>query len=302
MQFTRLGKLLINRQEISHTTIKIIFDRQQKIHHTAAPQFFKHLVFAIKNFRLAGEAHSTLRNRSRMNCKNCLSKIHGNYCAQCGHAAKLKRIDGHFILHEIEHVLHFEKGLFFTIRELLIRPGKSVREYVSGRRDRLFKPIIFIIVASLIYTLAEHFFNIEKGYFNINDEKAATVKLISNWVHDHYGYANIIMGFFIACWLKIFFRRQDVNIFEIAILLSYVMGIGMLFLAIAACLNGVTGFHLMATASLLAFVYISWAIGQFFTPSKLTNFIKAGVAYVLGFATFSASTWVLGVGYDLMMR
>lgn len=120
-----------------------------------------------------------------MNCKNCVSKIHGNYCAQCGHAAKLKRIDGHFVLHEIEHVLHFEKGLFFTIRELLIRPGKSVREYISQNRNRLVKPIIFIIVTSLIYTLMEHFFHIEKGYFNINDDKAVTVKVISTWVHEH---------------------------------------------------------------------------------------------------------------------
>lgn len=237
-----------------------------------------------------------------MNCKNCVSKIHGNYCAQCGHAAKLKRIDGHFVLHEIEHVLHFEKGLFFTIRELLIRPGKSVREYMSENRSRLVKPIIFIIVTSLIYTLMEHFFRIEKGYFNINDDKAVTVKMISNWVHDHYGYANIIMGFFIACWLKIFFKKQDVNFFEIAILLSFVMGMGMLFLAVAALLNGVTGLNLMAAASLITFVYLTWAIGQFFDQGKFTNYLKAGAAYALGFATFSASTWIVGYGYDAMMR
>lgn len=237
-----------------------------------------------------------------MNCKNCVSKIHGNYCAQCGHAAKLKRIDGHFVLHEIEHVLHFEKGLFFTIRELLIRPGKSVREYISENRNRLVKPIIFIIVTSLIYTLMEHFFHIEKGYFSINDDKAATVKAISDWVHEHYGYANIIMGFFIACWLKIFFRKQDVNIFEIAILLSFVMGMGMLFLAIAAFVKGVTGLNLMPAASFITFAYLSWAIGQFFDQSKFTNYIKAGAAYVLGFATFSASTWIVGAGYDAMLK
>lgn len=237
-----------------------------------------------------------------MNCKNCVSKIHGNYCAQCGHAAKLKRIDGQFVLREIEHVLHFEKGLFFTIRELLIRPGKSVREYISENRSRLVKPIIFIIVTSLIYTLMEHFFHIEKGYFNMSDDKAAAVKVISNWVHDHYGYANIIMGFFIACWLKIFFRKQDVNIFEIAILLSFVMGMGMLFLAIAAFLKGVTGLNLMAAASFITFAYLSWAIGQFFDRNKFTNYLKAGAAYALGFATFSASTWIVGAGYDAMMR
>jgi hypothetical protein len=237
-----------------------------------------------------------------MNCKNCTSKIYANYCAHCGNAAKLKRIDGHFILHEIEHVLHFEKGLFFTIKELLLRPGKCVKEYISENRSRLVKPIIFIIVTSLIYTLVEHFFNIEKGYFKISDDKALTVDAISKWVHTHYGYANIIMGFFIACWLKIFFRKHDVNFFEISILLSFVMGIGMLFFAVAAFLSGITGVNLMPVFSFISLVYLSWAIGQFFDPKKPTNFIKAGAAYLLGFATFGASTWLLGFGYDAIMK
>jgi hypothetical protein len=203
-----------------------------------------------------------------MNCKNCTSKIHGNYCAHCGNAKQLKRIDGHFILHEIKHVLHFEKGIFFTIKELLLRPGKCVREYISENRSRLVKPIIFIIVTSLIYTFAEHAFNVEKGYFKISDSTTPTYDAISSWVHNHYGYANIIMGFFIACWLKIFFRKHDVNFFEILILLSFVMGVGMLFFALAAILNSVSGLNFMPTLSGITFVYMSWAIGQFFEQKK----------------------------------
>lgn len=262
-----------------------------------------HLNFAPEDpWPIAAKSAHFFHKQLNMNCKNCTSKIHGNYCAQCGNASQLKRIDGHFILHEIEHVLHFEKGLFFTIRELLLRPGKCVREYISENRSRLVKPIIFIIVTSLIYTLAEHFFHIEKGYFKISDSTSPTFDAISNWVHSHYGYANIIMGFFIACWLRIFFRKHDVNFFEISILLSFVMGIGMLFLALAAVLNGVTGLKLMPVFSLITLIYLSWSIGQFFDPRKLASLLKAGAAYALGFATFSASTWVLGLGYDAMMR
>lgn len=237
-----------------------------------------------------------------MNCKNCTNKIHGNFCAYCGNAVKLKRIDGHFVLHEIKHVLHFEKGFFFTIRELLLRPGECIREYISENRSRLVKPIIFLIVTSLIYTLAEHFFHIEKGYFKISDDKALTINAISNWVHSHYGYSNVMMGLFIACWLRIFFRKLDVNIFEISILLSFVMGIGMLFLTLAAMLSGTTGFNLMPAFSFISFVYLSWSIGQFFDAKKWSSFIKAGAAYLLGFATFSACTLLVGFGYDAIIR
>ena len=71
----------------------------------------------------------------------------------------LKRIDGHYILHEIEHIFHFERGILYTVRELLIRSGKTVREFITDNRNRLVKPIIFIIITSLIYTLVVHFFN-----------------------------------------------------------------------------------------------------------------------------------------------
>jgi hypothetical protein len=99
-----------------------------------------------------------------INCVNCNNQITENYCSSCGHPAKLKRIDGHYIIHEIEHVLHFEKGILYTIRELLIRPGENVGHFISENRSRLVKPIIFIIVTSLIYTLIAHFFHIEDGY------------------------------------------------------------------------------------------------------------------------------------------
>ena len=236
-----------------------------------------------------------------MNCKNCTHKIHGNFCAHCGNAVKLQRIDGHYILHEIKHVLHVEKGLFFTIKELLLRPGKCVREYISEDRKRLVKPIIFIIVTSLIYTLVAHFFHLEKSSLKIVDDTALTANAISNWVHNHYGYANILMGFLIACWLKIFFRKYDVNFFEISILLSFVMGIGMLFFAIAIFLNGITGFDFTSTFTVISFAYLAWSIGQFFDANRPSSFIKAGVAYALGFATFKVGAWALGIGYDAVM-
>lgn len=120
----------------------------------------------------------------------------------------LKRIDGKYIIHEIEHVLHFEKGILYTIRGLLIKPGENVRHFLSVDRTRLVKPIIFIIITSLIYTLVNHFFHIEDGYIKFDEAKQTTTGLIFKWIQDHYGYANIIMGIFIAFWTKIFFKKS----------------------------------------------------------------------------------------------
>lgn len=156
-----------------------------------------------------------------MNCKNCNNEVNLNYCPNCGQAVSLKRINAHYILHEIEHVLHFERGILYTIKELILNPGQNVRNYLTENRSRLVKPIIFIIVTSLIYSLCSSLFHFEDGYVNYSDNKASAVSVIFNWVQGHYGYGNIIMGIFIAVWIKLFFRKYKFNIFEILILLCF---------------------------------------------------------------------------------
>lgn len=142
-----------------------------------------------------------------MNCKNCNTEVNLNFCPNCGQPTKLKRIDGHYIVHEIEHVLHFERGILYTIRELITNPGQSIRNYLSENRSRLVKPIIFIIVTSLIYSLSINFFHIEDQYVKFEGGKLTTPFKIFKWIQGHYGYANIIMGIFITFWLKLFLEN-----------------------------------------------------------------------------------------------
>jgi hypothetical protein len=237
-----------------------------------------------------------------MNCKNCSYEVELNYCPNCGQAVKLKRIDGHYIQHEVEHVLHFEKGIFYTIKELLIRPGQNIKEFISDNRSRLVKPIIFIIVSSLIYTVINHFFHIEDGYVNFDETKKSATGAIFEWVKNHYGYSNIIMGVFIALWLKLFFRKYPYNFFEILILLCFVMGMGMLLFSVVSIVEGLTKFSLTQVSSVLGFSYFTWAIGQFFDKIRIVSYFKALAAYILGMGTFAGVAMLLGFLVELIMK
>ena len=237
-----------------------------------------------------------------MNCKNCNAEIKQNYCPNCGQAAKIKRIDGQYIAYEIGQVLNFERGFLFTIKELLIRPGENVRTFISENRSRLVKPILFIIVTSLIYSLINHFFHIEEGYVNFEEIKQSATVYIFQRIRDYYGYANIIMGIFIAFWTKLFFRKYNYNFFEILILLCFIMGIGMLIYAIFALVQGLTDIELMPIASIISVIYSAWAIGQFFDKSKFSNYVKAFFSYLLGFLTFSLTATLIGTLIDLIIK
>jgi hypothetical protein len=237
-----------------------------------------------------------------MDCKNCKTEISSKYCPECGQPTSLKRIDGHYIVHEIEHVLHFERGILFTIRELVINPGQSIQNYLTENRSRLVKPIIFIIITSLIYTIVVNLLHIEEQYITLEGGDSTTPNKIFNWMREHYGYANIIMGIFIAFWTKIFFRRYQFNYFEILILLCFVIGISMLIYSIFALLAGLTGLKISQLGGIVGLAYSSWAIGQFFGKGKIINYIKALFAYLLGMLTFLITAFLLGEIFDIIVK
>lgn len=232
------------------------------------------------------------------NCSNCHTPIDSNFCGNCGLPVKLKRVDSHYVVHEITHILHFEKGILFTIKELLVRPGQNIKEFITDNRNRLVKPILFIIVTSFIYSLINNFFHIEQGYIRLSGMENSATAVIFQWMEHYYGYANIITGVFIAFWLKLFFRKQDYNFFEILILLCFVIGIGMLIFAVAALIEGLTHLSMMGISGMIAIAYLTWAIGQFFDKKKASGYIKALIAYLLGMITFSASALLLGFLID----
>ena len=236
-----------------------------------------------------------------MNCKNCETTIVSKFCPECGQPAVLKRIDGHYITHEIEHVLHFERGILYTIKELVVTPGQNVRKYITENRSRLVKPIIFIIVTSLIYSIITHLFHLEDEYVFYNESKPSTTGVLFEWVQGHYGYANIIMGVFIASWTQLFFKKYDYNFFEILILLCFVMGMGMLIYTLFSILQVITYMRIAHIGGILGIIYCSWAIGQFFDAKKVGNYFKALAAYILGLITFSLMVLVLGLSIDYFM-
>ncbi len=87
----------------------------------------------------------------RMECKNCNTIFEGNYCNNCGQKAGEKRfmlsnLPGEF-LHGFYHV---HSGLLFTIRELFVRPGETLRGYISGKRVKYFNPFTYLLLISLV--------------------------------------------------------------------------------------------------------------------------------------------------------
>lgn len=235
-----------------------------------------------------------------MNCRNCNQNISEKYCGNCGMPVVLTRVDSHYIVHEIQHILHFEKGILYTVKALLLQPGQSIRAFLTEDRSRLVKPVIFLIITSLIYTTIAHFFHLERT--NTIPEKAAhsaTIAIMA-WIEGHYGYSNIIMGIIIGGWLKLIYKKNSYNFFEILIMLCFVIGTGMLLFAIFTLAQGITGINLQLVGGTLTFIYCVWAIGQFLDGKKALNYLFALIAYLLGIISFTVLAVLIGLSIDIL--
>ena len=157
----------------------------------------------------------------------------------------------------------------------------------------------------MIYTILNHLFHIEDGYVKYQEAKEETrsaVDTIVKWVQDHYGYANIMMGIFIALWLKLFFRKSNYNIYETLIMLCFVMGMGMLIFSVFVIIQGITHFNVMTIAGVIGVAYCVWAIGQFYDQKKTLTYIKSTSAYILGMITFWIIPVLIGTIIDLFNK
>lgn len=205
--------------------------------------------------------------------------------------SKLKRIDKYYIAHEIQHLLHFDRGIFFTLKNLLLKPGKSIREFLFENRDNYVKPLLFLIITSVIFTLVTHLLHLKLSFFNIDTFEPVKGKIrskeIGEWTNTNIGYAQLIMGVFIALWIKVFFRKFKYNIYEILVLLSYVLGEALFIFGCFIIVANVFNSEIIATIGIITyFIYIIWAIGQFFGERRLINYIKSIFVYVLGNASY----------------
>ncbi|MHA4845305.1 DUF3667 domain-containing protein [Flavitalea antarctica] len=104
-------------------------------------------------------------------CKNCGHRFEGKFCNICGQEADTERVDWHEILHHLPHAFfHTDNGLLHTLKEMTVRPGHTIREYMEGKRVDHFNPFLFVILL---------------GGFAVFLFATADVKLISTVVDLH---------------------------------------------------------------------------------------------------------------------
>ena len=86
-------------------------------------------------------------------CATCQTEFHGNFCPRCGQKAVIGRYS-----FKTAFLLFLDvwglgnRGMFRTIRDLLLRPGYMIRDYLNGMQMAYFPPfkMFFLLIAFLV--------------------------------------------------------------------------------------------------------------------------------------------------------
>ncbi len=204
-------------------------------------------------------------------CKNCNEIVTGNFCANCGQKTSVHRYSfKHFIEHDLVHgIWHIDKGILFTIKELLTRPGHSIREFINGKRVGYFNVITLLIIIAGLLLFAGKYSDV--SFVDITSENLNTVEnLIQHFSENHPKEALLLTIPFYTIFSFLWFRKAKLNLSEHFILNAYKtvaeLIITLFFTLVTIFYTNPTGLMLIyVLASLSYLVYTFWYYKQFFS-------------------------------------
>ena len=106
-------------------------------------------------------------------CCTCHTVYTGNFCPRCGQSARIRRYS--FIVAFLNFLDVWglgNRGMFRTIRDLVLRPGYMIRDYLKGMQMAYFPPFNMFFLLTALSILVTHGFNIHGRTFG---EEGGTV-------------------------------------------------------------------------------------------------------------------------------
>lgn len=244
-------------------------------------------------------------------CKNCDGAVNGAYCGTCGQSATTHPINLSFVWHDVQHgLLHFDKGMLFTAKELFTRPGHSIREFIQGKRVRHFKPVSLVLVLAGAFGLLYHLLHIDMiGSLQASSErKGMDLVKINEWMGEHYALMELIYVPLFAFASRLAFRKSDYNLIEHIVLNAFLSGqrllVNLASMPFLYAFNGTAHMRAVSiTSSIIGVGLTFWTYGQFFAPRPWWNTAwRTLLTYIILCAEILFASLLVGIVVALLGR
>lgn len=172
--------------------------------------------------------------RTHMNCKNCENPVVGNFCAHCGQRTSVGRQTFRSFMNELsESVFQLNRGLLYTVKELTVRPGYTIRQYLEGKRKSHYRPLAFVLLLSTIYFLLSRAVGADTildnflfGFSNASEasEYGESITPVLQWFSKNFAYSSLLLLPVFSLATYISFSGLGKNYLEHIIINSFITG------------------------------------------------------------------------------
>jgi hypothetical protein len=206
-------------------------------------------------------------------CTTCGTSFEGNYCPRCGQSSRIGRYSfkNAFLLFLDVWGLG-NRGMFRTLRDLILRPGYMIRDYLQGMQMAYFPPFKLFFLLIALSLLVESGFNIkgtnrleeslelfdqleEESTVESEDEKANEIqkqvtadfvqdsKDFTRWVNNHMTIVLLVLLLLFSGPLYFFFRHSpnipDMRYSEFFVAIIYFSNMSNIYSIVASffCMN-----------------------------------------------------------------
>ena len=219
-------------------------------------------------------------------CQSCGTEFQGNYCPRCGQSSRIGRFSFKTAFMLFLDVWGIgNRGMFHSIRDLLLRPGYMIRDYVEGHQSAYFPPFKMFFILATFSLLLSHGLDlglneqqsnaankVEPNEITTND-KPVTDKTMNTFMNipkvlgafekknpSLFGFMILVL---VSAPLYLFFRRcpaiPDLRYSEHLVALVYTSNM----YSIYQILSSLNLFGLSGLIKLLALIMIFVALKQF---------------------------------------
>ncbi|MBN8542630.1 MAG: DUF3667 domain-containing protein [Deltaproteobacteria bacterium] len=205
-------------------------------------------------------------------CKNCLSRYQGQFCPHCGQSSKVRDLDWPFLWNDFRFLLFsYDSSIFLSLRNLLIRPGPFIQDFLAGKRVKAFFPFRLLLTLAGLYTALA--VTTKVNLVSLSDsayptQSAHQVHVVLNWVVSHYALAEICLVPILAVCTFLTFRKAKLNLAAhtaaAADFVCQMLTIKTVFLIIALALNHRTYFLIATLPMLTSAALIAFTLYQLF--------------------------------------
>lgn len=242
-----------------------------------------------------------------MKCKNCGKEFSGNFCPHCGQSAKIEKINlPNFIEEFTNTVFQVNRGFPFTIKELFIRPGHAIRDFIEGKRKNYFKPIAYAFLLSTVYFLVSKYLGkntISSDAFTgfsramaDSGSKDTNVQAILDWLIKNYAYTTLLLIPLYSLSSYLSFFNKGLNYLEHFVLNAYVVGqqaiIYIFFIIISTIFD--EDYYLEILMVIITIIYAYWVFRQFFIKApKLEIILRVVFTYFINLVFIGIILFIL---------